>query len=228
MIKKIFKKIKNKLRKLFKVTKYQKSFAQSGEDLILNTLFCNKKKGFYIDVGANDPYFQSNTHYFYELGWQGINIDANPESIQKLKKIRKRDINIEALISNKDTNLKYFIFEKSAFNGIVYNENIPSKLKSTKIIKSKTLTNVLNNEKLITIDFLSIDAEGHDFEVLKSLDLSLIRPSVILIESLCFDINKDISSDISEYLRQWDYKYFCKTVTNTFYISKEFEKQRFK
>src|SRR6056297_1825951 len=81
-------------------SKFKRSFSQSGEDMILNNLFANIKKGVYIDLGANDPYFQSNTQYFYELGWKGINIDANPDSIKRLKKIRKRDINIVALIAN--------------------------------------------------------------------------------------------------------------------------------
>ncbi len=228
MIKKISKVIKNKFKKLFKITKFKKSYAQSGEDMILNTILNNIKKGVYIDVGANDPYFQSNTHFFYELGWQGINIDANPESIRKLNKTRKRDINIEALISNKDTKLKYFFYENSAYNGVVYNENIPSKLKYSKTIKSKTLSDVLNNKKVITIDFLSIDAEGHDFEVLLSIDLKKYRPKAIVVESFADNITNDLNSKIATHLNIYNYVLFSRTVTNSIYISDEFRNDRFK
>ncbi|GAG67710.1 unnamed protein product [marine sediment metagenome] len=64
---KILKKIKQKLWRLtFKNARL--SYSQSGEDMILDTIFCNIKKGFYVDVGVNDPFIASNTHYFYKKG----------------------------------------------------------------------------------------------------------------------------------------------------------------
>jgi hypothetical protein len=71
------------------------SYSQSGEDMILDTIFYNQPKGTYIDIGANNPYVQSNTHFFYKKGWRGINIDALPGSMNKFRKVRPKDINIE-------------------------------------------------------------------------------------------------------------------------------------
>jgi hypothetical protein len=60
--------------------------------MILATIFFNISKGVYIDIGANDPYIASNTQYFYQKGWHGINIDALPSRMNLFKKIRLEKI----------------------------------------------------------------------------------------------------------------------------------------
>ena len=72
-----------------------KIFSQNGEDLILNRLLENKSNGFFVDVGAHHPVRFSNTYLSYLNGWNGINIDAMPNSMMIFDKIRPRDINIE-------------------------------------------------------------------------------------------------------------------------------------
>ena len=98
---------------------YKKSYSQSGEDMILNTILCDLKKGFYVDVGANNPTIQSNTHFFYKKGWCGINIDALPGSMRIFNLIRPRDINLEIPISDKEKKLNYFMFSSSFFNSFL-------------------------------------------------------------------------------------------------------------
>jgi len=217
----------SKIQKRVSKQKFSKSFAQSGEDLILGTLFAADKKGTYVDVGANDPYFQSNTQHFYNRGWNGINIDANIDSIKKLNKVRKRDINIEALISDSEQVFDYYYYETSAYNGCVKRDHVPSRLLFTKKIEGKSLTSILLKYKVKNINFLSIDAEGFDLNVLKSLDLNLIRPQVILIESFAKNIDEDLNSDISKHLKAFNYIYYCRSVTNSFYLSAEFHEKRF-
>jgi len=73
---------------LFK-KKYMRSYSSRGEDLILDSIFYDVKKGFYVDVGANNPWSASNTMFFYEKGWSGINIDATPGSMKLFNVIRK-------------------------------------------------------------------------------------------------------------------------------------------
>ena len=70
------------------------SYAQNGEDIILNRVFMGEKNGFYIDVGAGKPNDDSVTKVFYDLGWRGINIEPHPENFHLLDKERKRDINL--------------------------------------------------------------------------------------------------------------------------------------
>lgn len=218
----------NKISKRIKRRRYKRSYSQSGEDMILKTLFGSEKVGFYVDVGANDPFIQSNTQYFYENGWCGINIDANEKSIEKLAQIRKRDTNIEALISDKEEELLYYYFENPLYNGCVNDRNIPSKVLFSKKIYSIPLSSILLEQKIEKINFLSIDAEGFDFKVLCSLDLSRFRPQVIVIESFSTDLISDLDSDISTHLSKFDYKYLCRSVTNSFYISEEYNSLRFK
>lgn len=112
---KVINKIKRKLWKLF-FKNARLSYSQSGEDMILDTIFCNIRKGVYVDIGANNPYVQSNTHYFYKSGWRGVNVDALPGSMVQFKKARPKDINIECAISNSTDDLTYYMFKPSFYN----------------------------------------------------------------------------------------------------------------
>jgi FkbM family methyltransferase len=206
-------------------TKFKKSYSQSGEDMVLNTIFAYIKDGFYIDVGANDPYFQSNTQFFYNKSWRGINLDANSKSISKLKRKRVRDINIEALISDKIEDLEYYYFEDSAYNGCV--NKVQSELLYSKKVKSIPLTNLLQEKNIQAVDILSIDVEGFELKVIKSLDLANIRPKAIVVESFSKNVRDDLNSEISKYLENYNYIYFARTVTNTIYLSNEFHSVRF-
>jgi hypothetical protein len=76
-------------------------YGHSGEDLVLDRLLNGKRMGFYIDVGAHHPTRFSNTYLFYKKGWSGINIDANPKSMELFNRRRSRDINIEVGIAKK-------------------------------------------------------------------------------------------------------------------------------
>src|SRR5690606_2132198 len=92
------------------------SYAQEGEDLILERFFGNKKNGFYVDVGAHHPQRFSNTYNFYKKGWRGINIDAMPNSMLAFKKERPEDINLELGVSIEQKELVYHMFNQPAIN----------------------------------------------------------------------------------------------------------------
>ena len=92
-------------------------FSQEGEDILLSRIFGDQTRGFYVDVGAHHPKRFSNTCYFYNRGWQGINIDALPGSMKVFQKFRPRDTNLEIAISEKEQNLTYYMFNEPALNG---------------------------------------------------------------------------------------------------------------
>lgn len=92
------------------------SYSQEGEDIILRRIFECKTNGFYIDVGAHHPKRFSNTYLFYKKGWNGINIDAMPGSMVLFRKLRSRDINIEAAITNEKREMSFFMFDEPALN----------------------------------------------------------------------------------------------------------------
>jgi len=206
-----------------------KSYSQEGEDMILRRIFEKQKTGFYIDIGAHHPKRFSNTYYFYKKEWRGINIDAMPGSMKLFRKMRPRDMNLEIAISNKKQELIYYIFNEAALNTFskssAKKRDGKGKYKVCKEIKIKTLTleEVLNNylSKNIEIDFLSIDVEGLDFQVLKSNNWYKYKPKVILIEALDFSFNNLKNSNICNFLIDKDYQLLAKTFNTLIFINKE-------
>ncbi len=206
------------------------SYSQAGEDLILDLIFLNKKKGFYIDIGAYHPILSSNTYYFYKKGWRGINIDALSSTIKLFNRKRKNDINIEAGINDEEVEMKFYVFKNSSyntFNSEIVNDILKvTELVSTKNIITKKLSSILSNYNIAEIDFISIDVEGLELNVLKSLDWRVYRPKVILVEDLSYSQGFN-DNKVHLFLNSLNYIYFCKTVTNSFYLDKEFFIKRF-
>lgn len=166
------------------------SFSQEGEDLILDELLGYKNKGFYIDIGAYHPFHFSNTMRFYNRGWHGINIDAMPENIKLFNRLRTRDTNIEAAISLSDKKVAYYIYETKALN--TCDENRVEYLKQygyepiQKVwLKAYTIMEILDRyiDKNQKIDFMDVDIEGIDEEVIKQIDFSKYHPTIIMTES---------------------------------------------
>lgn len=168
------------------------SYSQEGEDLILSRFLENKKEGFYVDIGAHHPRRFSNTYNFYKKGWSGINIDALPGMMDIFNLERPRDINLEMGVSKEKGELLYYIFNEPALNTFSKIEaEKKDGLRNYKIIeKRKVFTYPLKEilDKYLKggekIDFMSIDVEGLDFEVIESNDWEKYRPSLLLVEEL--------------------------------------------
>ena len=91
------------------------NFSQNDEEVVLSEIFSNVNNGFYIDVGCHHPRRFSNTALLYKNGWNGINIDASANNLKLFNLFRKRDKNVNALISEKSENLKFYYFNESSF-----------------------------------------------------------------------------------------------------------------
>jgi FkbM family methyltransferase len=206
-----------------------KSYSQEGEDLLLKRVLGNQKKGFYIDVGAHHPVRFSNTYLFYKKGWSGINIDAFPGSMNIFNLLRPRDINIEVPISSKEEELTYHMFEHHAINTFskkVADEKIKmgKRLVNKVKLKTKTLSEVLkkNLKKNQRIDFMNVDVEGYDLEVLKSNDWEMYRPKYVIAESLSTDLSKDFFNDpVYRFLKKNGYEGYSKLHNSIIYIDKK-------
>lgn len=171
------------------------SYSQRWEDLTIDRLL-NKKKGFYVDIGANDPIRMNNTYRFYKKGWWGINIEPNPDCIYKLQKIRKRDINLNIGISMANKKMSFFRFLPSTISTFSRHEALGQQRLGFKFIDEikipvMRLTDVLNRhcEKTL-IDFMSIDTtEEYEFITLRSNDWQRFRPKVVCIEAADHDFS---------------------------------------
>ena len=198
---------------------YQKSYAQEGEDIVLQRFLAEVKKGFYVDVGAHHPKRFSNTYTYYKKGWRGINIEPRPGSKTLFDKIRPRDINLELPVNSVEEELTYYIFNEPALNGFSKEDSqmrdgvgeykIIDKIK----IKTRTLKNILDQylSEGQHIDFLSVDVEGLDMEVLRSNDWSKYKPDIILVEDKNFDFTEPMKSMVFSFLIIQGYTVVAKT-----------------
>jgi FkbM family methyltransferase len=210
------------------------SYSQEGEDLVLARIFETKKTtGFYVDVGAHHPIRFSNTFHFYKKGWTGINIDAMPGSMKAFKKYRNRDTNIECGVAATPGTLTYYEFNDGALNGFnkdltaMREKNTPYKLLAEVEVKVNTLGTILheNIKPDQHIDFMSIDVEGLDFDVLKSNDWDAFVPSVICIECLGTRISSIQDDPIAAFLATKGYFAFAKTYNTVFYVQESLGKE---
>lgn len=206
-----------------------KSYSQEGEDMVLKRILGNEKKGFYVDIGAHHPQRFSNTYYFYTQGWRGINIDAMPGSMSAFNKSRPADINIEAPVSRRKQTLTFYMFNEPALNGFSkqLSEQRSANGQAYKIIRTIDLETVTLAEILAKylptgqqIEFMSIDVEGLDYDVLLSNDWSRFRPKIILVEILNKSLEDLFGHEITKLLGSEGYVITCKTMNTVFFTLK--------
>lgn len=210
--------IKQKLREII-YKRYPISFAKSGDDIQLYKLIKKTTPGVYVDIGCWHPIKASNTYYFYLRGWKGICIDPNPDLKTFFNKYRKKDIFVNAAISNSNEPLTYYHLQEAydSMNTVdlefIKSYSLESKIKSSIEIPSIGLTSVLDNylKETDRLDFFDIDVEGFDMEVLQSNDWEKYRPKIIMIESRS-NVKEDITSKIVTYLNEKAYRLIGKTI----------------
>lgn len=191
------------------------SFAQDAEDLVLDRLLSQQTPGFYVDVGAYHPVVISNTWHFYQLrGWRGICVEPNPEMVKILRQRRPRDIIVESAIGTRAGEAEYEMFAEPNYNRLAKDASPPDYLqrllqgKKTVRVPVVTLAEVLVAHLPVStaIDLLTVDCEGHDFEVLRSNDWSRYLPRAICVESH----GPQEEQEIINYLREREYQLTAK------------------
>lgn len=164
------------------------SYAQEGEDLLLARIFGARKTGFYVDVGAHHPFRFSNTAIFYLRGWRGINIDATPGSMEAFTKHRPEDINLEAYVSDDKSPVRFELFNEPALNTADPTRKklfppcyeMVGEVERQPIRLEAILDKYLSGDR--EIDFLSVDVEGADLAVIRSINFHRYRPHYIVTE----------------------------------------------
>lgn len=201
------------------------SYSQCGEDLIIDKLLNFKPKGFYIDVGANDPHRFSNTKRFYKRGWHGINVEPDFGNYQKFLAKRTRDINLNIGLGNVDSYLTFYKFFPDTLSTFSKEENDAYIKKGYKLIDTikvevKQLSNVFTEHcDNQNIDFMSIDTEGFDMQVLEGNDWIHFKPTIICIESVSHvdKEGKEQNENQETFLKKVGYKKVCDTGLNSIY-----------
>lgn len=205
------------------------SWAQEGEDLILERLFGkNITDGFYVDIGAHHPYRFSNTYRFYRRGWSGINVDALPGTAKLFHSKRPRDITVECGVADKSSSLTYHVFNEPALNTFSLEEANKKNVTPYRIIKTlqipvRPLVDILDEHlpENTIIDFMSVDVEGFDYQVILSNDWIKYRPKIVLVELLRADIKDFLNVPIYQLLIKNNYNLLAKTMNTAFFIADE-------
>ncbi len=164
-----------------------KSYAQFGEDVVAAGLLRGVSKGVYVDVGAFDPVLYSNTYHFYKRGWRGLVIDPNPVLTGRYAIARPGDTFINCGVAESKGLLTYHEFNYPAYNTFNAKEaseylyaNSKLKVLNRRHLAVRPLAEILSKNKINHIDFLSVDAQGFDLQVLQSM--GTMRPTVIAVE----------------------------------------------
>jgi FkbM family methyltransferase len=201
------------------------SYSQKREDLALDKFLGQKRSGLYVDVGAYDPHRFSNTRRFYKRGWTGINIEPNKSNCMKFHKYRPRDINLNCGISCTESTLSFFNLSPATLSTFSESKAIEYQrqgfaLVSVEDVPVKRLESILKEYTAgKRIDFLSIDTEGYDIEVLKSNDWEKYRPTLICIETAAHDesVTSDRKEGIEAFLASVNYKKIFDNGLNAIY-----------
>jgi len=186
-------------------------------DFVFN-FFSRKKNGFFVDVGAHDGVTWSNSLALErQLHWKGICIEPNPELFNLCDGIRT-SINLNECCSDEEKNEMFRIIEGEAacIGGIVgffeedHKQRIEEEVERYSVtykdvaMPTRTLKSLIEELEITKIDYLSIDCEGAEAKILKGLDLSKHRPTLISVEN---QENKNRKSDIEAKTLLLDFDY---------------------
>jgi len=198
-----------------------KYYSQHGEDYLLWEFFDRKPDGFYVDVGAFDGVHLSNSYSFELAGWDGICIEPHPKYFPLCKSNRPNSKCLEIACGSKEYVVDFMAEDIGLLSGINVDENDLKKryrgrkleypgVKNHKVI-CKPLSNVLPNRH---INFISIDVEGHELDVLSGMDLKSNKPDVIVAEA---NSNQDKTKLIS-FLSEFGYIHARSINVNCFFV----------
>ncbi len=165
-------------------------FSLYGEDAILTALLHPGESGTYVDVGANHPVDGSNTYRLYLRGWSGLAVDPNPRFSALFKKRRPRDTHLTEGVATESGELTYFEYEHDTLNTLsaeraVELDELGFRRMGSQIVPCRPLRLMVEQHLAgRQIDVMSVDCEGLDLDVLRSLDLGVHRPTVVIVEDV--------------------------------------------
>lgn len=201
------------------------SYSQEGEDRLIDALLGHPATGWYVDVGANHPKRFSNTHRFFRRGWHGINIEPNVTLYQQFLVERPGDINVNCGIGEMAGELRFFSFFPDTLSTFSREKAQDYCKQGFRIVSEvpvaiKPLREVLDLHcRSEQIDFLSVDTEGLDLEVLRSNDWTRFRPRVICVETASSGegLSEANSGEVRTFLESHGYSRACGTAVNDIY-----------
>lgn len=198
------------LIKLFFIRRTRRHYGQMAEDVAIDRYFAKDYKGLFVDVGCFHPVKHSNTYRLYRRGWRGVNIDIDPIKIEGFDLLRPGDTNLARAVSNEPG--ERTMWTNGFYSLVVTLDEATARSRHydyrPRPVTADTLTNILDGTTYRDrpIDLLTVDAEGHDLEVLASLDFDRYQPRLVLIESLQRSLSALEEDEIYRFLSEKGYE----------------------
>jgi FkbM family methyltransferase len=190
------------------------SYSAFGEDRLILKFLAKQPDGFYVDVGAHAPVDYSNTYALYRRGWRGLAIDPDPEAIAAFASARPEDIALQVAVGSKPGKVTLHLFNDRSMNTVddaLYEKTLlnPRKRHQGDIeVERRTLADILAQHLPAgrEVDFLNVDCEGADLDVLRSNDWARFHPGLVAVEDLALDLERVTESRIFRFLRPLGYR----------------------
>ena len=210
----------------------KRSFAQQGEDLILDRIITRvlnwdiNKTYNYIDVGAYDAVDHSVTYLLYLRGWRGIVFDPSFTTEKSFRFWRKRDKLIRAVVGDEDnTTVDFYIPNSSNGDKSLTSSKYPpiEKIENYEKLtfKQVNLNKELRRQGIDKINFLNLDVEGAELEIINSFDFEFFKPSIIAIEIHGNNIEEWLQTDEAKIIISKGYQAIGSAVITHFFVRKD-------
>ena len=210
------------------------SYSQTGEDTIIEYLFDSIKifKPSYLEIGTNQPKICNNTYSFYLKGCKGVCIEPDAKMINAIKRLRPNDTILNVGISSEESGSALFYLFPETFNGWSTFSKDEAEIRKSesgigyeiKQVELKNINSIIQEHFNPYPNFISLDVEGLDLEILQSLNFDKYKPEVICVETISFgyltNTEKKLNS-ISEFMAQKEYAVYADTHINTIFCRKD-------
>jgi len=207
-------------------TRMELSYAQNLEDYHLSLAFAGQDSGTYIDVGAGHPIADNVSFWFYERGWQGVVVEPQPELAALYQQLRPRDLVVRGLVGRHCGEIDFHVVER--LHGLSTTmQDVAQKAKAfgvgyqTVRMPVTTLARLCESHNLDSIDFLKIDVEGAEGDVLFGGDWKRFRPKVIVAEAVTPMASVPSWQDWEPFLMAQGYRFVLFDTLNRFYVAEE-------
>lgn len=206
------------------------SYAQNLEDYHLSLAFAGQKEGFYVDIGGGHPVADNVSFWFYERGWCGVVVEPQVELAALYPRLRPRDIVVQGLIGRENGEADFHIVDR--LHG--FSTTVETRARDAQAfgvgyrtvrVLTQTLAQLFTRLAIESIDFLKIDVEGAEVDVIAGNDWQRFRPKLVLAEAIALESG---SEKKEQTWRSWEplllaqgYRLRLDDTLNRFYVAEE-------
>ena len=204
----------------------QLSYAQRLEDYHLACAFAGQETGFYVDIGAGHPVADNVSYWFYLKGWNGLVVEPQANLLDLYAHLRPRDLALGNLVGRADGEADFHVVERLHGLSTTLAENARTAIElggkvTTERRPMRSLASLVAEHGIRTIDFLKIDVEGAEADVLAGADWTTCRPRVVLVEATTPGSMAAAWAEWEPALLANGYQFMLDDELNRFYVAQE-------